>query len=96
MRDIKHTIDGDVDITGGDISYTDSTAQHQKDLIYTNKGELKSNPSVGVGIYEFINDDDATELLTSIRTEFRKDGMKVNEVALVNGKVKTVAEYETN
>lgn len=30
MIDIQHTEDGDIDITSGDILYSESTSQHQK------------------------------------------------------------------
>jgi len=96
MKDIKQTIDGDIDVSGNDIHYTEATQQHQKDLLLTIKGELKDMPGVGVGAIDFINDDDSDSFLTEVRTEFRKDGMTVNEVSYLAGKIRMEAFYATN
>ena len=95
-RDIKHTSDGDVDITGNDINYVESTQQHQSDLLLLVKGELKDAPSVGVGLADFIGDEDNSDLSTEIRTEFRKDGMKVSEINIQGGIIKVNAAYDNN
>ena len=94
-RDIKHTDTGDVDITGSDISYVESTLQHQRDLLLTNKGEMKDSPSSGVGVVDFVNDENSAELSTEIRNQFRKDGMNVKEIAIAET-IKIDAAYENS
>lgn len=95
MKDIKQTDTGDIDTTGSDISFVESTLQHQRDLLLTIKGELKDSPSVGVGVVDFVNDEDSAELSTEIRNQFRKDGMTIREIA-VSETIKIDAAYENS
>lgn len=92
MIDIGHTADGDVDLQAGDILYTESTGQHQRDILLAGKGHYKETPETGVGVMEYINDSGTGNLLRSIRKEFTRDGMKVTKVSMDN----TVASYEEN
>ena len=55
MIDIQHTEDGDIDIMSGDILYSESTSQHQKDILLADKGHYKESPETGVGAVNYIN-----------------------------------------
>lgn len=92
ITDIKQTDTGDVDLSAGDISYTESTRQHQKDLLLADKGFYKETPEAGVGALNYINDSEPENLYRSIRKEFTRDGMKVIRVGMTN----TEAYYEGN
>ena len=48
MIDITHTEDGDVEVGTGDLTYTESTGQHKRDLLLADKGHFKENPDRGV------------------------------------------------
>ncbi len=97
MTDIKHTEDGDLDLTTGDLCYTTSDYQHQKDILLARKGYYKEHPETGVGIEDYRNETEPEELLRSIRQEFAADGMKVSKVAIAdNGNIETDASYENS
>lgn len=92
MIDIQHTSNGDIDLMAGDLLYTESTAQHQRDILLSGKGHYKESPETGVDAMEYVNDNEPENLLRSIRKEFTRDGMKVTKVSMDN----TVASYEKN
>lgn len=90
MIDIQHTEDGDIDITSGDILYSESTSQHQKDILLADKGHYKESPETGVGAVNYINDTDQENFYRAVRKELTRDGMKVTKVSMDN----TIARYE--
>ena len=47
MLDITQTADGDVELGTGDLTYTESTGQHKRDLLLADKGHFKENPDRG-------------------------------------------------
>ncbi len=97
MTDIKHTEDGDIDLSSHDLQYADSDAQHQKDILLSQKGHYKQYPEVGVDIAAHINETDPESLLRSIRKEFAADGMKITKVTVnALGELETDAHYENN
>ncbi|MCM1086503.1 MAG: hypothetical protein NC357_09265 [Bacteroides sp.] len=97
MTDIKHTEDGDLDLSTGDLLYATSDYQHQKDILLARKGHYKEHPETGVGIEDYRNETDPEELLRAIRQEFASDGMKVSKVRLgATGQLETDASYENS
>jgi len=80
MKDFRQKYDGDIDLTGGDLHYVESTVAHQRDLILTGMGELKHSPTTGVGIIDFLNDEAPEAMLRTVRRKFIQDGMTVNSV----------------
>ena len=97
MTDIKHTDDGDLDLSTGDLRYVESDGQHQKDILLSHKGFYKEYPAIGVGIKDYINETNPEELLRTIKKEFASDGMKVTKVTLTaRGEIETDAHYEEN
>lgn len=80
MQDFRQDTNGDIDLTGGDIHYVESTVAHQRDLLLTGMGELKHSPTTGAGIHDFINDETPDTLLRIVRRKFIKDGMIVKSV----------------
>lgn len=90
MIDIQHTESGDIDLSTGDLLYTESTGQHQRDILLSGKGHYKETPEQGVDALEYVNDNDPENLFRAIRKEFTRDGMKVTKVSMDN----TVAQYE--
>jgi hypothetical protein len=80
MKDFRQRYDGDIDLTGGDLHYVESTVAHQRDLILTGMGELKHSPTTGVGIIYFLNDEKPEAMLRTVRRKFIQDGMTVNSV----------------
>lgn len=79
MTDILFDTTGDVLFTNGDISYGESTTQHQRDILYAHAGGYKDAPTVGVGASAYVNGDDADfiMLMQQIRLQFTADGMRI-------------------
>ena len=94
MKDFKHTLDGDIDLSGNDFLKTEPTKQHQRDIILTRAGALKYAPLKGVGIEDFFNDDNPEEMMRKVRQEFIKDGQKVRKISFENGNLEILANYE--
>lgn len=88
--DIKQTENGDIDLSIGDMLYTESTRQHQKDLLLADKGHYKETPEAGIGALNYLNDTEPENLYRAIRKEFTRDGMKVIKVNINE----TEARYE--
>ena len=81
MMDIALDASEDLDISAGDFFSVESTAMHQQMLILDRPGDLKYDPIVGVGAFDFIADDEGLgELARVIAKEFSQDGMDVVSV----------------
>ncbi len=80
MIDLRQNTDGDIDLSKGDIVYVESTVAHQRDLIFIAPGELKFAPLAGVGMHDFINDENPADMLRMVRKRFIQDGQTVNSV----------------
>ncbi len=97
MTDIKHTEDGDLDLSGGDLAYAVSDVQHRKDILLSRKGDYKEHPALGVDAADYVNETDPEGLLRTIRKEFTSDGMRVTKVSLnARGELETDAHYENS
>jgi hypothetical protein len=95
MMDIGFDTDGDLLIRGGDFVVVESTGEHQKQLILLDKGEIKDNPTVGVGAFGYIDNEELDQLPGAIAVEFARDGMDVVRVALDKaGNVQADALYK--
>lgn len=94
MIDIGLDAGEDLSVVSGDFLCAESTAQHQRQLILNNKGDFKQNPTIGVGAFDYMNDENYQELMRAISIEFARDGMDVQSVVLSQaGIVTTDAIY---
>ena len=82
MIDIGLDAGEDLNVVGGDFMCVESTVQHQRQLILNNKGDFKQNPTIGVGAFDYMNDENYQELMRTISIEFTRDGMDVQSVVL--------------
>jgi hypothetical protein len=89
------TVSGDIVFTNGDISYTESTEQHQRDLIIARKGDYKSAPDYGAGAADFLKDESADDMKIEIRRQLVKDGQNVSELSYdeTTGTLHIIATY---
>ena len=95
MMDIDLDENEDVLIQTGDFVIGESTAQHQRQLILNNKGDFKQNPTIGVGAFEYFDDEHMRDLIRAVSVEFSKDGMDVQSIKLdANGVMKSIASYK--
>ena len=81
MKDYQQQANGDLDLATGDLLATESTYQHQRDLLLSGKGHIRQKPEAGVGAVDYLQDNDPEALLRATRKEFTADGMKVARVA---------------
>lgn len=92
--DILLDDDNDLLIEDGDFVIGESTKHHQKHLLLAQKGEYKQSPKVGIGISDFLEDDDFSGIDVEIQKQFELDGQKVNSIEVFNdGKVIIDAGY---
>lgn len=89
--------DCDLDFSAGDLQYTESTGQHQRDLILADKGHIRDSPECGVGSINYIQDEDREDYLRTVRKELSKDGQRVKSIyETETGQIIIDAEYEEN
>ena len=94
MIDIGLDVNEDAAIVAGDFIVEESTGQHQRQLILNNKGDFKQNPTICVGVPDYMDDEKFRNLIRAISVEFTKDGMDVKSVALSpGGIIKSDAYY---
>lgn len=96
MIDITQAGDGDIEIGSGDLTYTESTGQHKRDLLLADKGHFKESPDRGVGAFNFLADSDPEEFYRTVRKECSKDGIKVIDVKREGEEFIIDAEYEND
>ncbi len=95
MIDIALDDQGDAAIALGDFASTESTVQHQRQLVLNNKGDFKQNPTSCVGAFDYLDDENYQALTRAMSIEFSKDGMDVKRVLIgANGVVNSDAFYE--
>lgn len=96
MKDYLLNDANDLVIKNGDFVIGDATKQNQKKLLMINKGEYKEFPNVGVGLMNFLDDEEPDELIREIRREMVKDGMTVEELKVNNddGSIGLNASYK--
>ncbi len=95
MNDIGLDENEDLEITGGDFDMRDNTAQHQRQLLLNNKGDFKENPTTCVGAFGYLDEENFRGLIRAVNIEFSRDGMEVNDVALLpDGTVSSDAVYQ--
>lgn len=96
MEDYKQTENCDLDFTDGDLVIVESTEQHQRDILLTDKGHARNKPEAGVGAQNYLSDSDPDNFLREVRKELAGDGMKVSKVILHGKDVEIDAEYGNN
>ena len=95
MEDYKHLPDGDLDIQD-DLFITESTYQHQRDLLLAAKGHIRDMPERGVGSVYFLSESDPEAYFREIKKEMTLDGMTVRKVGFVGTEIELNASYENN
>lgn len=92
MKDVILTGTDDLSMVDGDFAAAASSAQHQKLLLLTTPGDFMQFPDRGVGLSNFLNDE-RDDMVTEIRSQFEKDGMKVSSLQIINSKIEVEATY---
>lgn len=93
--DFLDDADGDLMIRDGHFVIGESTEQHKKDLLIAQKGDYRQHPFVGVGIGDYLEDDELADIGQEIQKQFEMDGMKVKKVEVFeDGKINIEAKYD--
>ncbi len=82
--DIKHTDDGDINLSSGDLRLDEPTEQHQRDLLIGAPGTFREKPEVGVDSIKYLRDHDHPGYMRAVRKEFTRDGMKVGSIEFID------------
>ena len=85
--------DNDLLIEDGDFVVRDATKQNQALLLMSQKGEWKQNPTVGVGIGDWLKGEKQGGLKAEIKKQFGDDGMKILKVLIENNTISIDANY---
>ena len=94
MIDYMRDDSGDLLISNGDFVRGECTIKHQEDLLLSDKGDYKENPTICVGAFSYIDDENFQGLIRAMSIEYARDGMQVNKVRLLpNGKIQSDASY---
>lgn len=95
MNDFLVDKDGDLRIVNGDFVIGDATLQHQEHILLAHKGEFKESPEIGVGVSDYLLDENFKKALSEIRKNFEYDGMIINELSIDNkGNLNIDANYK--
>ena len=98
MKDYCQTQNGDLDLSTGDLFPTESTSQHQRDLLLGDIGHIRHKPEAGVGAVEYLLNEDKEGMLRRTRQILASDGQKVERVAYdpLTFKFEIKASYEND
>lgn len=73
----------DLLVRGGDLETGESTEQHQRHILLSEKGEWRRTPYVGVGIRSLLLDDaPGGVVVAEIQEQMELDGMTVTALSL--------------
>lgn len=97
MIDYLHSEEGDLIIKGGDWLTGESSQTHQKGLLLLINGQLRSWPTAGVALVNFIlGENDKDVLRHRITEELEADGLTVELITfLADGTIQIEAQYGT-
>lgn len=93
MEDILLTDGFELQFENGKLVRGESAEQHQHLLLVTNKGDWRFNETSGVGVRNFIKDEDEGLLLPEIKEQFERDGMRVEELRIDGESIYINAPY---
>lgn len=86
---------GDLQVSGGALVIGNVTAQNKAQVLLAHPAAFKLAPTVGVGLADMVNDNDALHWRTEIRKQLTADGMTVQNVKIVNDEILIDAQYPT-
>lgn len=84
---------GNIVVRSGSLAIGETTSQNQRIILEAEKGEIKEDPLLGVGVSSYLDDDDTSAFLREVRTNLRRDGQKVHSCKFVDGKLQLDAGY---
>ena len=97
MLDIMQTETGDLDVSSGDIRYTESTGQHKGDILLASQGDFGQFPTMGVGAADYLLDENPGLFLRTVSKQMASDGIRVKRTAFdTEGNLIIEGDYEND
>ncbi|GAA4354184.1 hypothetical protein GCM10023185_15610 [Hymenobacter saemangeumensis] len=86
----------DLVVRGGDLEIGESTEQHQRHILISEKGWWRGSPLVGVGLRSMLLDDAPGAVVSAeIQEQMELDGMTISQLALsTDGQLYLLASYK--
>lgn len=85
---------GDILVGKNGIAIGDTSQQNQYLILASHPGEWKENPLLGVGIGDYVNDNETDDIKHTIRENFKTDGIIISKMTVKPGDVRITAEYK--
>ena len=84
-----------IDAVAGDFAIAESTNQHTQDILVAQPGEYLSDLFLGVGIIDFVMDDEVgdSEIKQVVRRELKRDGQVVDRLLLIDNLTMDLKSY---
>ena len=67
--------------------------QNQAIILTMRKGDLKENPSIGVGLPDMVLEHNLMAVRSEIRQQLEMDGQRVNSISVTSAAVQIDANY---
>ena len=88
MQDILLDKNKDLKIVNGDFDFGDSFEQDVEIILSLTKGDLKSDPVLGVDLIKNVNSQiSETALKQKIRLNLQRDNKKIGKITIENGTI---------
>lgn len=94
ISDLMLTEDFDLQVANGDLVVGDATFQSQELLILMMPGELRQFPTRGVGVRNYLLEDQAGGLNGAIKRELERDGVQVDRIRKQGETLQISGQYE--
>lgn len=89
MKVFDLLLDDDLDLAveGGDFVIGESTQQHQQLILWTEQGEWRDSPAVGVGISSMLLDEAGPgDIILAVQQQMEADGLVISQLTVTVGK----------
>lgn len=74
--------DGDLQIGAAGLVVGVDLMQRQRTILFARKGDIKHNPEVGVGMEDYLLEDEVAGIRGKITEEYEADGLEVLEIKM--------------
>lgn len=85
IQDANNAVD--LELEGGHLAVGNTLYQEEYLVLFTQRGEWKENPLVGVGVSDMAGDEDLRYWKREIAENLARVGIKIKGVSLKNGQL---------
>lgn len=87
MNDIVLTPDYDLLVENGDFALADTLNQQIACLLESRKGDYRQYPDLGIGLCDYLLDDQINALQREAAVQLRRDGLRLTKLQNRNGQI---------